>query len=193
MTFFKYKKAVQALNFFAIKENGAINKMKALKLIWLADRYHIRKYGRPITFDSYLAMKLGPVPSGAKDLAQANNPFLDPLEKEYRDSFIFPNSNNLNFSSIAGVETKVFSKTDMDALDYIYSTFGDKDQFKLSEYSHTLPDWKKYEQLLNSGHSRIDMKYDDFFLDKENSDFDITDEEHLQFAKELFDENSLYA
>ncbi len=37
---FDYKKATQALNFFAIKCGGKIDKMKALKLIFFADRYH---------------------------------------------------------------------------------------------------------------------------------------------------------
>ena len=60
-----YKKATQALNFFALKKDGKINKMKAIKLIYLADRLHLRKYGRPIVGDIYWAMKLGPVGSRA--------------------------------------------------------------------------------------------------------------------------------
>ena len=57
--FFDYKKATQALNFFALKEGGTINKMKALKLIYFADRYNLRKYGRPVRNDDYWAMGYG--------------------------------------------------------------------------------------------------------------------------------------
>lgn len=67
--FFDYKKATQALNFFALKEGGTINKMKALKLIYFAERYHLRKYGRPVTNDDYWAMGLGTVPSGSRDIS----------------------------------------------------------------------------------------------------------------------------
>src|ERR1700683_762715 len=47
------RKATQALNYFAcLSASGApfaeINKMKALKLLFFADRYHLRKYGRPV-------------------------------------------------------------------------------------------------------------------------------------------------
>lgn len=38
-----------------------------VKAIFLADRAHLNRYGRPITFDSYVAMNHGPVPSFAYD------------------------------------------------------------------------------------------------------------------------------
>jgi hypothetical protein len=53
--------------------------MKALKLIFLADRYHLCRYGRLITNDSYVAMKHGPVPSATRDIVESND-YLD----EYR-------------------------------------------------------------------------------------------------------------
>ena len=65
---FSHRKATQALNFFAQRAGGSINKMKALKLVYFADRYHLRKYGRPVVGDEYLAMNYGPVASGTKDL-----------------------------------------------------------------------------------------------------------------------------
>ena len=69
---FSHKKATQALNFFARAAGGKINKMKALKLIYFEDRYHLRSYGRPITNDTYFAMKFGPVASACKDLLNEN-------------------------------------------------------------------------------------------------------------------------
>jgi len=38
-----------------------------VKTLFLADRAHLNKYGRPITFDRYVAMKDGPVASFAYD------------------------------------------------------------------------------------------------------------------------------
>src|SRR5680860_294981 len=52
-----YEKATQALNFMATKDGGRISKLKAIKLIFLADRYHLRKYGRPVVGDQYFAME----------------------------------------------------------------------------------------------------------------------------------------
>ena len=39
-----------------------------VKSLFLADRAHLNKFGRPITFDKYVAMAHGPVPSYAYDL-----------------------------------------------------------------------------------------------------------------------------
>jgi len=43
---FDYKKAIQVINWFANKTNGQIDKLKLMKLIFLADREHMRRYGR---------------------------------------------------------------------------------------------------------------------------------------------------
>lgn len=39
-----------------------------VKALWLADTWHLTKYGRPITYDNYVAMEHGPVPSEAFDM-----------------------------------------------------------------------------------------------------------------------------
>lgn len=54
-----------------------ISQFDILKTLFLADRSHLNKFGRPITFDEYVAMPDGPVPSLAydilKDAIEANN------------------------------------------------------------------------------------------------------------------------
>ena len=65
---FDFKKATQALNYLAMNFGGKINKMQAIKLIYFADRYHLRKYGRPVTNDEYVAMGYGSVGSKKKTL-----------------------------------------------------------------------------------------------------------------------------
>ena len=47
-----------------------------VKTMFLADRAHLNKYGRPITFDNYVAMKFGPVPSLVYDLLKENRQLL---------------------------------------------------------------------------------------------------------------------
>ena len=84
---FDYRKATQALNHFALKEGGQINKMKALKLVYLADRYHLRKYGRLITNDVYFAMPYGAVASGVKDIAE-DSAFLGMRVRKYSARYL---------------------------------------------------------------------------------------------------------
>ncbi|MBA7579814.1 hypothetical protein ES708_21692 [subsurface metagenome] len=189
---FDYKKAVQALNFFAIKEGGSINKMKAIKLIWLSDRAHLRKYSRPILMDNYYAMRLGPVPSKTKDLAECGNTFLDDIEISYREKYIKPHHDNINFDSLNKVDEKVFSKTDLIIMEDIFENFGKKEEFELSKISHIYPEWKQFEEILNKGErSRIDLDYSVFFEDPDiDHDYFKIDKEHLEISKSIFEENS---
>ena len=45
-----------------------ISQYDIVKTFFLADRSHLNKYGRPISFDNYVAMKHGPVPSLVYDI-----------------------------------------------------------------------------------------------------------------------------
>jgi len=84
---FDYKKATQAINYLAIKEGGRIEKLKLIKLVYFADRYHLRRYGRPMINDAYFAMPLGPVGSSVKDIAEFSS-FLDETERVYANCYI---------------------------------------------------------------------------------------------------------
>jgi hypothetical protein len=50
----------------------SITQYDVVKSIFLADKAHLNKYGRPITFDNYVAMKHGPVPSLTYDFLKEN-------------------------------------------------------------------------------------------------------------------------
>ena len=57
------KKIIQALAYIAYQQaDHKINSMKAYKLLWLADRYHLRQFGRTITGDTFFALPHGVVP-----------------------------------------------------------------------------------------------------------------------------------
>jgi len=193
---FSYRKATQALNFFARQDGGTINKMRALKLLFFADRYHLRKYGRPITNDEYFAMDYGPVPSGAKDLAESSD-FRPKVEVDYAGQFIAPSDDRLIFRSVAAVDEVVFSKTDLEALRFAWDTFRRFNPFDLAELTHTYPEWKKHEAALKSGvNSRVKMRYMDFLDDPPpgiNPCHPLTAEERDVRADELEEMNALHA
>lgn len=167
---FDYKKAAQALNFLARQSGGRINKMKAIKLVYFADRYHLRKFGRPITNDEYYAMVLGPVNSGVKDLAEMSA-FLGPKEEKYTSRFIEP-IDQYDFRSIRDFDPDVFSESDLEALAFAWQRFGHLDQFEIAKITHKYPEWKRHEAALEREEiSRIPMKYEDFF-DDPSEDFE---------------------
>ncbi|MFA4953922.1 MAG: Panacea domain-containing protein [Patescibacteria group bacterium] len=185
-----FKKATQALNLLAQKKDGRINKMKAIKLIYLADRLHLRKYGRPIVGDIYWAMKLGPVGSRAKNIAELSDAPAEVLA--YAKKYIKPaDAKKQSFTSIKEPDLNVFSKSDLECLEAVYARFSDKDQFELAELTHKYPEWAKHKnEIVVRGKKRIKMNYDDFFADpKDGDDFFVQKKADLDQAKETFDES----
>jgi uncharacterized phage-associated protein len=162
---FNLKKTTQAINFLAIKSHGQIDKIKAVKLIYFADRFHLRKYGRPITNDEYWAMEWGPVNSNTKDIADMNEEYLGVSEYTYASQYIEKPAKNV-IKSIQEVNNKVFSQTDIEALNWAWETFGHLDGFTLADLSHEYPEWKKFKDIIESKtQSRVRMHYEDFFED----------------------------
>ena len=163
---FSHRKTTQVLNFFARQSGGEINKLKALKLVYFADRYHLRRYARPITGDEYLAMPFGPVASGAKDLAEMGD-FLSDDERSYGAQFLAP-VDRFSFRSTAEVEARALSESDRMALAWVWEKFGQMDSFKLADYTHQYPEWKRHEAALEGKReTRVPMCYRDFLEDPE--------------------------
>jgi uncharacterized phage-associated protein len=153
------RKIVQALNFFVSNDtNKRMNKMKAYKLLWLADRYHVRQYGRTITNDIYFALPKGAIPSHTKDMLDKK------IESEYFDNYLTFRG-LYDFSSKSKPNMDVFSETDIEVLHLIHSEFGNKSANYLSKYSHEFPEWKRFEEKLNNKDLASSYKIltDDFF------------------------------
>jgi uncharacterized phage-associated protein len=163
---FSHRKATQALNWLARHAGGRLNKMAALKLVYFADRYHVRKYGRPVTGDTYLAMNFGPVPSCTKDIAYLSE-FLSNHERSYAETYLQRSDVDAHsFESRAATETRVFSETDIEALDFAWTQFGRFDQFALADITHDYPEWKRHQAALKSQETtRVPMHYAAFLDD----------------------------
>ncbi len=65
---FDFKRTLAAITYVASKNVPELTTYKLCKLLFLADKYHLVRYGRPITGDIYVAMEDGPVPSAVYDL-----------------------------------------------------------------------------------------------------------------------------
>jgi uncharacterized phage-associated protein len=172
--------------------------MKAIKLLYFADRYHLRKYGRLITNDTYWAMKKGPVASTSLNIAKSDEDNLADTEKEYSSKFLSTKMDNKSVSSIKALEVKVFSDSDVEALGFAYGNFGKDDKWNLVDLTHEYPEWKKFEQDFkkNSLVARKEMDYLDFFNDPTSFDVMnfgkdrfVVDAEQKEVAKESFMRN----
>ena len=68
---FQFPKAKAAILYFAQSGMPEFTKGKLCKLLFLSDKLHLVRYGRPITGDSYAAMEHGPIPSCVLDILDA--------------------------------------------------------------------------------------------------------------------------
>lgn len=189
---FDHKKATQAVNYLASKAGGTINKMKAIKLLYFAERYHLRKYGRPIVNDSYWALKYGPIQSMVKDILD-QDPFLADEEKRYAEQYLKQPfwHGRYHIASAEEADLKVFSQTDIEALNFSYDKFGSSNQFELAEITHKYPEWRRHMASLEAGTTRERMRYEDFFSNPEDKNSDVFEipEEVLTSSKDIFNED----
>lgn len=188
---FDYKKATQAINYLAKREGGQIEKLKLIKLIYLADRYHLRRYGRPLVNDAYFAMRLGPVGSSVKDIAEFSD-FLDETELSYASKYIKRGAVAHTVVSEADVDTSVFSKSELGALAFAFDEFGAQSASSLVDTTHRYPEWLRFKGALQSKEStREPMSYSDFFSNPDNGGADkfALAGDVLTASKELFEED----
>lgn len=157
-----YKKITQALSYIAGKNGGAINYMKAIKLVYLSDRLHLRKYGRLITNDQMVGMKNGTVGSQTKDVATLNGDFLPYSAYQYAED------NLVKDNFIIKTQRKTMedlSETDIECLDVIFDKLGSINEFDLAnKVTHDLPEWKRHEyEIVTEGKTCVDIDELDMF------------------------------
>jgi uncharacterized phage-associated protein len=192
---FNYKKATQLINYFISLYSEPVNKVKILKLAWLVDRYHIRRYGRPVLGDTYYAMKMGPVASLARDIIEIKDQYV-PKDQQHYISLNIKKVGANKIESLRNPELSYFSKSDLEAMKKVFDEFGGVSWEGLSLLSHKYPEWKKHEKTLGSDFiSSIQMNYLDFFENprKEDLSDDFFDfpEEMIKASEELYRENYL--
>jgi len=143
--------------------------MKAAKLLFHADKYHLLKYGRPVIGDQYACMEYGPVPSASLNVMNdvvAHDKHFRPLAKDLFDEYLTVEKSMFRkypvFRARKDPDLDVFSESDIEALDYARKNYGSKPAWKLSEQSHDEPSWRLANEQRAPGSSVI-MDYRLFF------------------------------
>ncbi len=131
---FNIEKAVQAMSYFAQKL-GEVEKIKLIKLIYLADREHFIRTGAPITGDRQVAMPYGPVPSCTLDLINGLVDGADQLAYRY----LTVKNNKIRPHKSAG--TSALSDDELDTLKKIFKEHGKKNAWALASETHRLPEY----------------------------------------------------
>ena len=141
------RKIINALALIVSEQTDkTIDNIKAYKLLWLADRLHLRRYGRTITGDTYYAMPKGPVPSDAKNILEDQQ---TKLKNVFDVKALFSLGTGC-YSLIGEPNMTVFSKTDIDSLNDVLALYNDMGAEELIMLSHNYPEWKAYADKLNN-------------------------------------------
>ncbi|CDN56512.1 Similarities with unknown protein of Photorhabdus and with bacteriophage protein [Neorhizobium galegae bv. officinalis bv. officinalis str. HAMBI 1141] len=138
---FLTRKAAQVTAFFALKSGGEINILKATKLIYLADRLSLERRDFPITNDTYVSMKFGPVNSYTYSYMNG----AAPTRQEDWLEFISPRRHeNLMLSQQIEIgDLDELSRGDIKLLEETWGKFKDIDRFALADWTHEFcPEWK---------------------------------------------------
>lgn len=166
---FDIEKLVQAITYFASGGIKDLDKMKAAKLLFHADKYHLLKYGRPVIGDQYACMEYGPVPSTSlnvmNDVMALDRKF-PPVAKDLFDRFVAVETPLFSrypvFRARIAPDLDVFSDSDIEALDFALREHGGKSSWQLSLESHEEPAWQKANERRPEGSSVV-MDYRWFF------------------------------
>lgn len=185
------KKIIQALAYLASRMQGqTLDEMKAYKLLWLADRCHLRMNGRTITGDKYYAMPKGVVPTDAKHLLDGETTILETPEN-YLSKWIEKVEPH-KFRAISEPDLEEFSESDINVLNNVIDTYGACSRHELSDLSHKYPEWKKYQDMLMDKNEKnsfpIDMNL--MFEDSEEDDSTLFNQSSdvLEITQEIYHE-----
>ena len=163
MSTYREEKALQALYYLQSKTH-ITDKMSLVKLLFFADRFHVRNFCIPMLCDSYTAMRQGPVCSKTYDLIKKGQ-YFDYLP-EQKQKFVAKNLTCENETVVTVCDTgdDYLSPSDKMALDFSIEHFSAYDRKDLSKISHVYPEWKRFKTILETEFSNAeDMSYADFF------------------------------
>lgn len=166
----KPQKIVELMLYLAHRRPGA-DKYQAVKFFYLADREHLIRYGRPISFESYYAMSYGPVASTVLDLLNGD---LRPIASTGIEALPFeveigklPNGKETTFirKPLREVNYDLFSKSDLKVFDEIVDQYRDASFDELFAATHKHYAWKNAWNTRKQG-ARAEMFYEEMIEDK---------------------------
>ena len=134
---FDERKATQAACYLLSLNDGQMNYMKLIKLLYLSDRY-ILNYSNSITTDSYVSMNNGPVTSNIYDLIKegrmdSGSYWSSRIHTVDHDAVLIKNDSNYDY----------LSQMEMEVIQSINERFRTVREWDVMDYCHkNLSEWQ---------------------------------------------------
>lgn len=144
---FDERRTAEAAAYLLFRAGGELPVLKLMKLLYLAERLSLQRYGEPLTGDKLCSMPRGPVLS--MTLEHING--FRPSVQGGWDSWISDRANHFVALSDPGMVRSTndlthLSETDTEVLQETWNDFGHMDSWELVDYTHDrLPEWQDPE------------------------------------------------
>jgi uncharacterized phage-associated protein len=136
------------------KYDKEIDYITVFKLLYLAQKRHLKAYGIPLFKDEFYAFKAGPAPSITYNLCKIVNGEMKKNSKIYKElnpysDFLYVTTRETKNGSVKYIQTDVkpeiirLSKSNIKVLDEVFEKYGHYSPSKLSTISHDKV-WRNY-------------------------------------------------
>lgn len=133
---FSERKITEAAGYLLKLSGGRQFHMKLLKLLYIADRRAIARWGFFLSEDSHVSMEFGPVLSNTYNLIKGT------YKGDFWANHISPRVNN-QVRLLRETATDTLSRAEERLLTEVFAEYGDVETFKLSEMTHKeFPEWR---------------------------------------------------
>ena len=135
---FNEAKATQAAARLLRNRGGRMSYMKLIKLLYLADREALARWGRPITTDTYISMDKGPVLSRILDRI---NEGPSPNDPSFWAQHIV-SSGSYEVTLTEDPAGDLLSEGEDELLDDVFKAHGHLTRWQIVDLVHSLPEWQ---------------------------------------------------
>ncbi len=139
---FDEAKASEAAAYLLALRGGQMHYMKLIKLLYLADRASLQRWGTSITTDTHVSMDHGPVVSTIYNLIRRR------VETPTWSHYISPPMGDAEkeVALLADVKFSRLSRAEVQLLEEVFDQYGRWNRYRLRDYvMHKLPEWKDPE------------------------------------------------
>jgi uncharacterized phage-associated protein len=140
------------IRFFASNtDSRLLGKKKLMKLFYFADFMHVKKYASPITYDNYVHLEHGPIPSTILNLINAvendneNALLAESLMVEIKENSLLKRV--VPTRSFSENDLKYFTPSEFKILQNVCERFNDKTGRYIEERSHEEAAWRLTNEL----------------------------------------------
>ncbi len=130
-----------------------LGKVKLMKLFYFLDFMHVKKYGAPVTYDTYVNLEHGPIPSAIKNLVDTasddvdNSILSDIMEFETREVSKGIMYRVVPTREFTEKDKGYFSESELDILNKVCERFGNSNTKFIEDASHKESPWSKTKLL----------------------------------------------